>query len=511
MEKLFKLKAHGTDVKTEIRAGITTFFAMAYIIFVNSNYLSMTGMNKTGVMVATCISAAIGCLLTAFLANVPFCQAPGMGLNTFFTFTVCFGMGYTWEQALAIVFISGVLFLVVTVSPLRKKIIEAIPASLKAAISAGIGFFIALIGMFNVNIVTAFGTGIAGAYTDMGSITKGAALLALIGLAITAILVAYRVKGAIFIGIIATTLIGFLMGQTTIPESFTVAGIGEAFGEVAFKLDFSGALSAGGVVPFLTAIITFAICDCFDTVGTLLGTAGNAGMLDENGNFPGGDRALIADAIATCTGALIGTSTVTTFVESSTGIEDGGRTGLTSMTTGILFLLAVILAPVAGIVPSAATAPALIIVGVFMMKGVLKIDWSDMETAIPCFLTIAMMPFAYSIADGIGFGIISYTLIKVIRGKDRGKEGTVKQVLSNDRLIVEGVQIVKKHVRATQQGQQAGIVSTEAPIHRSNVMVIDPETKQPTRVGITVKEEARDGKVKTVRVRVAKKSGKELA
>ena len=337
MEKLFKLKAHGTDVKTEIRAGITTFFAMAYIIFVNSNYLSMTGMNKTGVMVATCISAAIGCLLTAFLANVPFCQAPGMGLNTFFTFTVCFGMGYTWEQALAIVFISGVLFLVVTVSPLRKKIIEAIPASLKAAISAGIGFFIALIGMFNVNIVTAFGTGIAGAYTDMGSITKGAALLALIGLAITAILVAYRVKGAIFIGIIATTLIGFLMGQTTIPESFTVAGIGEAFGEVAFKLDFSGALSAGGVVPFLTAIITFAICDCFDTVGTLLGTAGNAGMLDENGNFPGGDRALIADAIATCTGALIGTSTVTTFVESSTGIEDGGRTGLTSMTTGILF------------------------------------------------------------------------------------------------------------------------------------------------------------------------------
>ena len=417
MEKLFKLKAHGTDVKTEIRAGITTFFAMAYIIFVNSNYLSMTGMNKTGVMVATCISAAIGCLLTAFLANVPFCQAPGMGLNTFFTFTVCFGMGYTWEQALAIVFISGVLFLVVTVSPLRKKIIEAIPASLKAAISAGIGFFIALIGMFNVNIVTAFGTGIAGAYTDMGSITKGAALLALIGLAITAILVAYRVKGAIFIGIIATTLIGFLMGQTTIPESFTVAGIGEAFGEVAFKLDFSGALSAGGVVPFLTAIITFAICDCFDTVGTLLGTAGNAGMLDENGNFPGGDRALIADAIATCTGALIGTSTVTTFVESSTGIEDGGRTGLTSMTTGILFLLAVILAPVAGIVPSAATAPALIIVGVFMMKGVLKIDWSDMETAIPCFLTIAMMPFAYSIADGIGFGIISYTLFKLARGK----------------------------------------------------------------------------------------------
>ena len=409
MEKLFKLKAHGTDVKTEILAGITTFFAMAYIIFVNANYLSMTGMNYTGVMVATCISAAVGCLLTAFLANVPFCQAPGMGLNTFFTFTVCFGMGYTWEQALAIVFISGVLFLVITVTPLRSKIIASIPASLKAAISAGIGFFIALIGMFNVNIVTAFGSGAAGSYTDMGSITKGAALLALIGLIITAVLVAYRVKGAIFIGI--------FMGETHLPDTLTVAGIGEAFSSVAFKLDFAGAFTAGGIVPFLTAVITFTICDCFDTVGTLLGTAGNAGMLDENGNFPGGDRALIADAIATCTGALIGTSTVTTFVESSTGIEDGGRTGLTSLTTGILFLLAIVLAPVAGIVPSAATAPALIIVGVFMMKGVLKVDWSDMETAIPCFLTIAMMPFAYSIADGLGFGIISYTLIKLARGK----------------------------------------------------------------------------------------------
>ena len=417
MEKLFKLKAHGTDVKTEIRAGITTFFAMAYIIFVNSNYLSMTGMNKTGVMVATCISAAIGCLLTAFLANVPFCQAPGMGLNTFFTFTVCFGMGYTWEQALAIVFISGVLFLVVTVSPLRKKIIEAIPASLKAAISAGIGFFIALIGMFNVNIVTAFGTGIAGAYTDMGSITKGAALLALIGLAITAILVAYRVKGAIFIGIIATTLIGFLMGQTTIPESFTVAGIGEAFGEVAFKLDFSGALSAGGVVPFLTAIITFAICDCFDTVGTLLGTAGNAGMLDENGNFPGGDRALIADAIATCTGALLGTSTVTTFVESASGVEAGGRTGLTALTTGIMFLACIFIAPIAGIIPAAATSSALIYVGVLMVAGLKNVDFDDICQALPVALMMIAMPISGSIGHAIGIGLITYTVIKVFTGK----------------------------------------------------------------------------------------------
>lgn len=417
MEKIFQLKAHGTNVKTELRAGVTTFFAMAYIIFVNANYLSMTGMDYTGVMVVTCIAAAIGCLLTAFLANVPFAQAPGMGLNTFFTFTVCFGMGYTWQQALGIVFISGLVFLLVTISPLRSKIIESIPASLKAAISTGIGFFIALIGMFNVNIVTAFGSGVAGAYTDMGSITKGAALLALIGLVLTAVLVAYKVKGAIFIGIIATTIIGIPMGLTVMPEAVTVSGVGAALSSVAFKLDIAGAITAGGIVPFLTAVITFSICDCFDTVGTLLGTAGNAGMLDGNGNFPGGDRALIADAAATVIGAALGTSTVTTFVESSTGIEDGGRTGLTSFTTGILFLVAILLAPVAGIVPSAATAPALIIVGVFMMKSVLKVDWFNMEDAIPGFLTIAMMPFAYSIADGIGFGIISYTLIKVFRGK----------------------------------------------------------------------------------------------
>lgn len=417
MEKIFQLKTHGTNVKTELRAGVTTFFAMAYIIFVNANYLSMTGMDYTGVMVVTCIAAAIGCLLTAFLANVPFAQAPGMGLNTFFTFTVCFSMGYTWQQALGIVFISGLVFLIVTISPLRAKIIESIPAALKAAISAGIGFFIALIGMFNVNIVTAFGSGAAGAYTDMGSITKGAALLALIGLVLTAVLVAYKVKGAIFIGIIATTIIGIPMGLTVLPETVTVSGIGAALSSVAFKLDIAGAITAGGIVPFLTAVITFSICDCFDTVGTLLGTAGNAGMLDENGNFPGGDRALIADAAATVIGAALGTSTVTTFVESSTGIEDGGRTGLTSLTTGVLFLVAILLAPVAGIVPSAATAPALIIVGVFMMKSVLKVDWFNMEDAIPCFLTIAMMPFAYSIADGIGFGIISYTLIKLLRGK----------------------------------------------------------------------------------------------
>lgn len=414
MEKFFKLKEHNTNVKTEVIAGVTTFFAMAYIIFVNPNYLSQTGMDFTAVMVATCLSAAIGTFLTAFLANVPFAQAPGMGLNAFFTYTLCFSMGYTWQQGLAIVLISGILFLVVTVTPLRGMIIASIPAPLKNAISVGIGLFICFIGMLNAGIVQCFGPE-NGSYTDMGAITKGGALLALIGLLITGILIVYKVKAAIFIGIIITTIIGIPMGITTMPETFTMSHIGN-ISMTAFQLDFGGVLSIG-VLPLITAVMSFFIVDCFDTVGTLLGTAGNAGMLDKDGNLPGGDRALIADALATCVGACLGTSTVTTFVESSTGIQEGGRTGLSSVVTGLLFLLAILLAPVAGIVPSAATAPALIIVGVYMIMGVTKIDWTDFEVALPCFLTIVMMPFAYSISDGIGFGFISYTVIKVCRGK----------------------------------------------------------------------------------------------
>ena len=414
MEKFFKLKEHNTNVKTEVIAGVTTFFAMAYIIFVNPSYLSQAGMDFTAVMVATCLSAAIGTFLTAFLANVPFAQAPGMGLNAFFTYTLCFSMGYTWQQGLAIVLISGVLFLIVTVTPLRGLIIASIPAPLKNAISVGIGLFICFIGMLNAGIVQCFGPE-NGSYTDMGAITKGGALLALIGLLITGILIVYKVKAAIFIGIIITTIIGIPMGITTMPETITMSHIGN-ISMTAFQLDFGGVLSVG-VLPLITAVMSFFIVDCFDTVGTLLGTAGNAGMLDKDGNLPGGDRALIADALATCVGACLGTSTVTTFVESSTGIQEGGRTGLSSVVTGLLFLLAILLAPIAGIVPSAATAPALIIVGVYMIMGVTKIDWTDFEVALPCFLTIVMMPFAYSISDGIGFGFISYTVIKVCRGK----------------------------------------------------------------------------------------------
>lgn len=410
MEKIFKIKERGSNYRKEIIGGVVTFFAMAYIIFVNPSFLSLTGMDYTAVMLATCLSSALGTFLTAFIANVPFAQAPGMGLNAYFTYTICFGMGYTWQQGLAIVLISGLLFLLVTISPLRKKVISSIPSFLKSAISAGIGLFIAFIGLTNSGIIV-LSDGLAG----LGNITSGAPLLALIGLMITGILIAWKVRGAIFIGIVATTAIGALpfFGLT----AYTPMDVGfSALGKTFMQMDFSGLLTLG-VMPLITAIISFALVDMFDTVGTLIGTAGNAGMLDKDGNLPGGDRALLADAIATCTGACLGTSTVTTYVESSTGIQEGARTGLSSCVVGILFILACFLAPVAGIIPSAATAPALIIVGVYMLKGAANIEWNDFEVALPSFLTIAMMPFAYSISDGIGIGFISFSLIKIFRGK----------------------------------------------------------------------------------------------
>ena len=411
MDKFFKISERGSTLRAEIVGGITTFFAMAYIIFVNPDMLSvaMGEEMRTPLLVATCASAAIGCILTAMLANVPFAQAPGMGLNAFFTYTVCLGMGYTWQEGLAIVLLSGIIFLVITISPLRSKIIESIPAFLKSAISAGIGLFIAFIGLLNVNLIS-FGSGVPA----LNFAGNNAGILALIGLLITAILMAYNVKGAIVLGILATTVIGFPMGQTILPESITMEGI--TLAPLLFKLDIGGAF-AKGILPLITAVISFAMVDCFDSVGTLIGTASNAGLTDRRGNLPGGDRALIADAVATCCGACMGTSTVTTFVESSTGISEGARTGLSSLVVGAMFLLSIFLAPIASIIPSAATAPALIIVGVLMIKGAVKVNWNDLEEAIPAFLTISVMPFAYSISDGIAFGFISYSVIKIARGK----------------------------------------------------------------------------------------------
>ena len=411
MDKFFKISERGSTFRAEIVGGITTFFAMAYIIFVNPStlcvnladaanpfYPAMPGELWAPVLVATCVSAAIGCCLTALLANVPFAQAPGMGLNAFFTYTVCLGMGYTWQEGLAIVLLSGILFLAIAVSPLRSKIIASIPAFLKNAISAGIGLFIAFIGLLNVNLISISGAVPALNFSYMDGDVKVinmAGLLCIIGLLVTAILMCFKIKGAIVIGIVLTTLIGLPMGVTVIPDSITTEGI--TLAPLFMKLNLGGVMEKG-LLPLITAVISFALVDCFDTVGTLIGTATNAGMTDRHGNLPGGDRALVADAVATCCGACLGTSTVTTFVESSTGISEGARTGLSSLVVGVLFLLAIPLAPVASIIPSAATAPALIIVGVLMMKSAASITWDDFECAVPAFLTISMMAFAYSIS-----------------------------------------------------------------------------------------------------------------
>ncbi len=425
MEKFFHLKENGTTVSTEVMAGLTTFFAMSYIIFVNPAILGQSGMNAVGVAMATCIAAAIGTLLTAFLANVPFAQAPGMGLNAFFTYTCCFTMGYTWQQSLTIVLISGLLFFIVAVSPIRSKIISAIPACLKAAISAGIGLFITLIGLKNSGVIN-FSAGLPA----LSDITHGAVLLTIIGIIIMALLLAFKVKGAIFIGMLATAVIGIIpslfgsdfFGKFISEGSLWSLDSLKNIKEVAFQFDFDG-IFAKGVLPLITAVVSFALVDCFDTVGTLIGTASNAGMLDEKGNLPGGDRALIADAVATCIGSCLGTSTVTTFVESSSGIAAGAKTGLSSVVVAVLFALATLISPIFNVLSNngwylyAITSPALVIVGVLMIGGVSKINWSNIDEAIPSFLTIAMMPFAYSISEGIAFGFISYTIIKLVKGK----------------------------------------------------------------------------------------------
>ena len=409
ISSFFRVKERGSTVKTEVLAGITTFIAMAYILFANSHILGVTGMDQTAVLVGTAIAAGIGTLLTAFLANAPLAQASGMGLNAYFTFSIVQGMGYTWEQALAMVFISGLLFLAITLSPLRKKVIEMIPASLKNAISVGIGLFITLIGLLNSGIVSANDNLLS------LNLAGGPQLITIIGLFVTFALLLLKVKGAILLGIVTSTIVALFTGVTSLPASIALSDISLA--PIFMKMDFN--LLTLGVLPLLTAIFSLALVDMFDTIGTLVGTASKVGMVDGKGNLVDGDsdKVLLADAIATCAGACVGVSTVTTYVESIAGIEQGGRTGLTNVVVGLLFFLSVLLAPIAGIVPASATAPALIIVGILMMSNIGKIDWADPEVAIPAFLTIVMMPFAYSISDGIGIGFIAYVFVKLIMRK----------------------------------------------------------------------------------------------
>jgi AGZA family xanthine/uracil permease-like MFS transporter len=404
LERLFRLKENGTDVRTEVIAGVTTFMTMAYILFVNPDILSTTGMPFGAVMTATALSAGITTILAGLMANYPYALASGMGLNAFFAFVVAAQAG--WQAALGVVFLSGVVFLILSVTGAINVLDAAMPKTLKRAVGVGIGLFIALIGLINAGIIQ----GSPDTVITRGNFADKGTALALIGLLITAVLMARGVRGSILLGILITAVIGIPMGVTQITGS--IVGKPASLAPIALKMDIKGALSLG----FMT-IFSFWFVDVFDTVGTLMGTASRAGMLDENGQLPRIKEMMTVDAIGTCLGAALGTSTVTTYVESSAGIAEGGRTGLTAIVIGVLFLVSLVFAPLAGMIPSQATAPALIIVGVLMMLPVKEIEWSEFSEAFPAFMTIVMMPFAYSISDGISAGFISYVAVKLLTGK----------------------------------------------------------------------------------------------
>ena len=440
LEKVFKLSENKTDAKTEILAGITTFMTMAYILAVNPSILSATGMDSGAVFTATALAAFIGTLLMAIFANYPFALAPGMGLNAYFAYTVVLGMGYSWEYALTAVFAEGIIFILLSATNVREAIFNAIPQNLKAAVSVGIGLFIAFIGLQNAKIVIGGSTllqlfsvdkynevnGVSASFNDVG-ITV---LLAIIGIIVTGILVVKNIKGNILWGILITWLLGIIcqftglyvpnadLGFYSLLPNFSNGLSIPSLSPIFCKLDFSGIFS----LNFIVILFAFLFVDLFDTIGTLIGVSAKADMLDENGKLPRIKGALMADAVATTVGAVIGTSTTTTFVESASGVSEGGRTGLTSVTTAILFGLSLFLSPIFLAIPSFATAPALVIVGLYMLTNVTNIDFNDMSEAIPCYVCIIAMPFFYSISEGISMGVITYVALNLITGKAKEKK-----------------------------------------------------------------------------------------
>ncbi|RYY27445.1 MAG: NCS2 family permease [Sphingomonadales bacterium] len=412
IERQFALAERGTDARTEVLAGVTTFLTMAYIIVVNPAILGSTGMPIAAVAAATCLAAGFASILMGMTANMPLALAPGMGLNAYFAFTVVGAMGVPWQVALGCVFISGIAFLVLTFAGIRQMIIAAIPKSLFAAVAGGIGLFIGFIGLKNAGIVVSNpATSVA-----LGDLHAPGAALALLGLVVIAALSAWKVRGAILIGIVVTTVIGWLIGAVTFtPQPYDLTAISQ----VAFQLDLAGVFGLSGShgLGLFEILFVFLFVDLFDNIGTLMGVTRRAGLLDKHGNVPRLNRILFTDSIATIFGSLAGTSTVTSYVESAAGVQAGGRTGLTAVVTGVLFLLAMLVAPYAQLVPLAATAPALILVGALMMAPLLDVDWHDPEVAIPAFLTVALIPLTFSIANGLAFGITAYALLKLIRGK----------------------------------------------------------------------------------------------
>jgi len=411
LENLFKLKENGTNVKTEVIAGFTTFMTMAYIIFVNPSILSDAGMPFEGVFIATIAGIILGTLCMAFFTNYPFALASGMGLNAFFAYSVVIGMGVTWQVALGLVFLEGVIFIILSLLPIRKMIVNSIPMAIKTGISAGIGLFIAFIGLQNSGIIVDN----PATLVSLGNITSGPALIAILGLIITGILHARKVKGALLWGILAATILGWFNGVTPALNGVVAIPKMTDWTTVLFKLDIAGAFRLGTI----GVLLSFLFVDMFDTAGTLVGVAQQADYLDEDGELPKASGALLADAVGTTGGALFGTSTVTTYVESASGVAEGGRTGLTGVVVSALFLLALFFRPLVGIVPAAATAPALIIVGTMMITNITKLDWDDFTEILPAFVTMIFMPFAYSIADGIALGFIVYPLIKLATGKGK--------------------------------------------------------------------------------------------
>ena len=443
LEKVFKLSENKTDAKTEILAGITTFMTMAYILAVNPSILSATGMDSGAVFTATALAAFIGTLLMAIFANYPFALAPGMGLNAYFAYTVVLGMGYSWEYALTAVFAEGIIFILLSATNVREAIFNAIPQNLKAAVSVGIGLFIAFIGLQNAKIVIGGSTllqlfsvdkynevnGVSASFNNVG-ITV---LLAIIGIIVTGILVVKNIKGNILWGILITWLLGIIcqftvlyvpnadLGFYSLLPDFSNGLSIPSLSPIFCKLDFSGIFS----LNFIVILFAFLFVDLFDTIGTLIGVSAKADMLDENGKLPRIKGALMADAVATTVGAVIGTSTTTTFVESASGVSEGGRTGLTSVTTAILFGLSLFLSPIFLAIPSFATAPALVIVGLYMLTNVTNIDFNDMSEAIPCYVCIIAMPFFYSISEGISMGVITYVALNLITGKAKEKKVSI--------------------------------------------------------------------------------------
>ncbi|MBQ1635685.1 MAG: NCS2 family permease [Bacteroidales bacterium] len=411
--KALGFKAGEHSVRTEIVAGLTTFLTMAYILAVNPSIFGALDMPKGSVFTATALAALVGTLVMALYARKPFALAPGMGLNAFFVFTVCLTMGHSWQFALTAVFLEGIIFIILTLTKVRSWILNAIPLSLKHAIGAGIGLFIAFIGLQNAGIIANNDATLV----SLGDICHGKALLAIIGIAITGALVILKVKGGILLGILITTLIGLLIKDPATGAAITtfsgVVSLPDGLGPIFCKFEWGSILSW----DMLAVVFTFLFIDMFDTMGTVIGVSQKAGMVDEKGNVDGIDKMFLADSIATVAGACFGTSTTTTYVESASGVGAGGRTGLTALTTAACFALALLFSPLFLAIPGAATAPALVIVGVMMMGPVVKIDWEDFSESIPAFITVLLMPVAYSISDGILIGVISYVVLNALSGK----------------------------------------------------------------------------------------------